>query len=161
MITAIRLILVLAGVGMAAYGISLLWDVQTADQISLLIWLAAGLIAHDAILAPIYTMFGHAGRRLLPSTVWAPVLVAGAATLILVLLSLPVLAPRPDDKTPVNATILDRPYGLGLGIVVALIWVLAAVVATRNHRSLRRAPLSGDPASDDPGATDRGRDRVR
>ncbi|MCX6470410.1 MAG: hypothetical protein NTW76_14000 [Corynebacteriales bacterium] len=156
MTTAIRLVLAVAGLGMAAYGVSLLWDVQTADQISLLIWLAAGLIAHDAILAPIYTMFGHAGRRLLPSTVWAPVLVAGAATLILVLLSLPVLAPRPADKTPDNATILDRPYGLGLGIVVAVIWVLAAAVAVRNHRSLRSHPASGDP-----GPTDRGRDRVR
>ncbi len=135
--TAVRGLLVLGGVAMVAYGISLLWDVKTADQVSLLIWLAGGVIVHDALLAPVYSMFGHAGKKLLPSTLWAPILVASAATLILLVLALPVILPRPTAQVPQNPTILDRSYGLGLTVVLVVIWALAALVALRNHRSLR------------------------
>ncbi|MGZ8179413.1 hypothetical protein ACXVUM_15905 [Williamsia sp. SKLECPSW1] len=146
MITAIRGLLVLAGVGMAVYGVTLITDFTARDQLSVVIWAVAGLLVHDGILAPTYSVLGHAGSRLLPSTVWAPVLVATAATLVLVVLALPVLAPRPAGETPMNSSILDRPYGLGLSIAVALIWVLAALVAVRNHRSARRRAVSSGPA---------------
>ena len=144
MTIAIRTLLVLLGVGMAVYGVTLITDFTPRDQLSVVIWAVAGLLVHDGILAPIYSVLGHAGSRLLPSTVWAPVLVATAATLVLVVLALPVLSPRPAEQRPMNATILDRPYGLGLTIAVVVIWVLAAAVAIRNHRSAgRRATPEG------------------
>ncbi|WP_299571889.1 hypothetical protein [uncultured Williamsia sp.] len=147
MTAAVRVLLVLAGIGMAVYGVTLITDFTPRDQLSVLIWAIAGLLVHDAILAPTYSILGHAGSRLLPSTVWAPVLVATAATLVLVALAFPVLAPRPAGERPMNATILDRPYGLGLTIAVVLIWVLAAAVAVRNHRSARRGATPTESAA--------------
>ena len=147
MTAAVRVLLVLAGIGMAAYGVTLVTDFTPRDQLSVVIWAIAGLLVHDAVLAPTYSILGHAGSRLLPSTVWAPVLVATAATLVLVVLALPVLAPRPAGERPLNSTILDRPYGLGLTIALVLIWVLAAAVAVRNHRSARRAGTQTEPAA--------------
>ena len=147
MTAAVRVLLVLAGIGMAAYGVTLVTDFTPRDQLSVVIWAIAGLLVHDAVLAPTYSILGHAGSRLLPSTVWAPVLVATAATLVLVVLALPVLAPRPAGERPLNSTILDRPYGLGLTIALVLIWVLAAAVAIRNHRSARRAGTPTEPSA--------------
>lgn len=147
MTAAVRVLLVLVGIGMAAYGVTLITDFTPRDQLSVVIWAIAGLLVHDAILAPTYSILGHAGSRLLPSTVWAPVLVATAATLVLVVLALPVLAPRPAGERPLNSTILDRPYGLGLAIAVILIWVLAAAVAVRNHRSARRGTVPTESAT--------------
>ncbi|GAA2071526.1 hypothetical protein [Williamsia deligens] len=141
MTAAVRVVLVLVGVAMGVYGITLITDMTTRDQLSILIWAAAGLLVHDGILAPVYSILGHAGSRLLPSTVWAPVLVATAATLVMVLISLPVLAPRPSGERPMNGTILDRPYGLGLALALVVIWVLAGLVAVRNHRSVRTRPV--------------------
>ncbi|MEH3154574.1 MAG: hypothetical protein PGN29_04250 [Gordonia paraffinivorans] len=147
MTAAVRVLLVLAGIGMAAYGVTLITDFTPRDQLSVVIWAIAGLLVHDAILAPTYSVLGHAGSRLLPSTLWAPLLVATAATLVLVVLALPVLSPRPAGERPMNATILDRPYGLGLTIAVVLIWALAAAVAVRNHRSARRRAAPTEPAA--------------
>lgn len=147
MTAAVRVLLVLAGIGMAAYGVTLVTDFTPRDQLSVVIWAIAGLLVHDAVLAPTYSILGHAGSRLLPSTVWAPVLVATAATLVLVVLALPVLAPRPAGERPLNSTILDRPYGLGLTIALVLIWVLAAAVAIRNHRSARRRGSPTEPSA--------------
>lgn len=147
MTAAVRVLLVLAGIGMAAYGVTLVTDFTPRDQLSVVIWAIAGLLVHDAVLAPTYSILGHAGSRLLPSTVWAPVLVATAATLVLVVLALPVLAPRPAGERPLNSTILDRPYGLGLTVALVLIWVLAAAVAIRNHRSARRRGSPTEPSA--------------
>lgn len=147
MTTAVRVLLILAGVGMAAYGVTLITDFTPRDQLSIVIWAVAGLLVHDAILAPTYSVLGHAGSKLLPSTLWAPILVATAATLVLVVLALPVLSPRPAGERPLNATILDRPYGLGLTIAVVIIWVLAAAVAVRNHRSARHRAAQTESAA--------------
>lgn len=147
MTAAVRVLLVLVGIGTAAYGVTLITDFTPRDQLSIVIWAVAGLLVHDAILAPTYSILGHAGSRLLPSTLWAPLLVATAATLVLVVLALPVLSPRPAGERPMNATILDRPYGLGLTIAVVLIWVLAGAVAIRNHRSAHRRASSSEAAA--------------
>ena len=46
MTTAVRVLLVLAGVGMAAYGVTLITDFTPRDQLSIVIWAIAGLLVH-------------------------------------------------------------------------------------------------------------------
>ncbi len=48
---------------MAAYGVTLITDFTPRDQLSVVIWAIAGLLVHDAILAPTYSILGHAGSR--------------------------------------------------------------------------------------------------
>ncbi|HEY9315717.1 hypothetical protein [Williamsia sp.] len=132
----IRLVLILAALASGWYGLSLLWDMPRADQLSIVFWLAGGLIAHDALFAPACIALGFAAKKILPQRWWAPVLIAASASLIVLILSLPVILPRSEDEYPSNATILDRPYGVGVLIALAIIWFLATVlVVQRRHRS--------------------------
>lgn len=131
----IRLTMVLVALALGCYGISLLWDMPRRDQISILFWLAGGLIAHDALFAPACIALGFGAKKLLPQRWWPPVSIAVFASLTMVILSLPVLLPRSPEKTPDNATILDRPYGLSVAIALVIIWVLAIglIVAQRRR----------------------------
>lgn len=132
----IRLILILIALGFGFYGVSLLLDMPRPDQLSIVFWLAGGLIAHDAIFAPACIALGYGGKKVLPERWWPPVLIAASASLIVLILSLPVVLPRSAEKTPDNATILDRPYGVSVAIALALIWVLtvALVLIQRHNR---------------------------
>jgi hypothetical protein len=132
----IRLILFLMALGFGFYGLSLLWEMPGPDQLSIVFWLAGGLIAHDAIFAPACLALGYGGAKLLPERWWPPVLIAVSTSLIVLILSLPVLLPRSPEKTPDNATILDRPYGVGVAVALAIIWTLtvALVLIRRRNR---------------------------
>ncbi|SIR76758.1 hypothetical protein [Williamsia sterculiae] len=138
-IRAIRLLLVLGALPIGWYGVSLIWEMNTIDKTSIGIWLIGGLIAHDAIFAPLCIAAGFGARRFLPQRWWPPVLAASAATLLLVLLAGPVLWPRSAaTAAPGNnesATLLDRPYGLALAIAVLVIWALVVVTIARGRRS--------------------------
>lgn len=133
-----RLVLILAALPVGWYGLSLLWDMSAADKASILVWLIGGLVAHDAIFAPACIAAGHGVRAILPQRWWPPVLAGSSATLLLVLLALPVLYPRSTSQLPPgdeqSGTILDRPYGLGLGLAVLVIWALVVVLIVR-HRT--------------------------
>jgi hypothetical protein len=108
------------------------------DQLSIVFWLAGGLIAHDALFAPACIALGYGGTKLLPDRWWSPVLIAVSTSLVVLILSLPVLLPRSPEKTPDNATILDRPYGVGVAVALAIIWTLtiAVVLIQRRTRSI-------------------------
>lgn len=136
----IRLMLVVVALGLGVYGLSLLWDMPRADQLSIVFWLAGGVIVHDAIFAPACMALGYAGKKVLPERWWAPVLISVSASLIVLILSLPVLLPRSADKTPDNATIVDRPYGISVTVALAIIWVLtiALVLVRGRSRAARR-----------------------
>lgn len=130
----IRVILVLAALALGCYGLSLIWAMPRADQLSIVFWLAGGLIVHDALFAPACIALGYGAKRLLPQQWWAPALLAVSASLVVLILSLPVLLPRSPEKTPDNATILDRPYGVSVVIALAVIWLLAIAVILVRRR---------------------------
>ncbi len=136
-----RLVLVLGALPVGWYGVSLLWDMSSAEKISILVWLIGGLVAHDAIFAPVCVAAGHGVKAVLPQRWWPPVLAGASATLLLLLLAFPVVYPRsastaaPGDDQ--SGTILDRPYGLGLGFAVLVIWAMVVVLIVR-HRSPSR-----------------------
>lgn len=143
-VRVIRLVLILAALPIGWYGVSLMWEMTTADKTSIVVWLIGGLIAHDAIFAPACIAAGHGVKTILPQRWWPPVLAGASATLLLLLLAFPVMYPRPQSKmapgNEENQTIIDRPYGLGLTIALFVIWALVIVLVVRN----RHAPTADE-----------------
>jgi hypothetical protein len=104
------------------------------DLLNLVVWLAAGVVLHDAVLSVAVLALGALALRVLPQPARAPAVVGlvvlGSATL----LAVPVLGrfgARPD-----NPTLLDRSYWAGWLVLAAV--TLVAVVAASLVRSRRR-----------------------
>ncbi|MFW0797228.1 hypothetical protein AAFP30_25720 [Gordonia sp. CPCC 205515] len=142
MMRTVRVLLIAAGVIACGYGAWMILHFSIADLVSVAIWLVLGLAVHDALFAPAGLVASQAIRRILPPRWARPILIGIAYTVVLVLLSLPVLLPRPAGERPDNATILDRPFGLGLALAIAAVWVAVAVGAliTRRRRRPIRSP---------------------
>ncbi|MGC5246353.1 hypothetical protein ACPXB3_05450 [Gordonia sp. DT219] len=149
--TVLRVAAAGLGVILIGYGVTLtIRSVAQPDWRSMIVWLAGGVLGHDAVLAPLWLGMWWMVRRSLRGRAYhVPVAVGLAFTAVLALLAVPVLAPRPNGQRPVdNPTLLDRPYGLGLLITLALVW--AAVIATiavgrlRATHSRRRTHTDAD-----------------
>jgi hypothetical protein len=128
-----RSVLGTLGVAVAAYGGYLLLSRGRAFA-DVAVWLAAGVVLHDAVLAVATVALGALAVRLVPRPARAP-LTAGFVVLgSVTLLAVPVLGrfgARAD-----NATLLDRDYTAGWLLLAGLtaLVVGAAVLV----RSLRR-----------------------
>ena len=118
--TAVRALLVLAGLAVGVYGAMLVLDHSTQDVIRIVAWALIGVLLHDAVFAPVCVALGFAGRRILPHRWWTPVLVAGLLTIVLVLLAIPVFS-KPGQHLD-NLTVLDRNYEAGFWIAMAVVW---------------------------------------
>lgn len=118
--TAIRVVLLLAGLGVGVYGAVLLWDNSTEVIIRIVAWSLIGVLLHDAVFAPLCVAIGFAGRRILPHRWWTPVLVASLLTVVLVALAIPVYN-KPGLHLD-NLTVLDRNYQAGFWIALAVVW---------------------------------------
>jgi hypothetical protein len=126
-VTAIRLLLALAGVAAAGYGVVLLWDNPPVIMVRIAVWAVAGVVLHDFVFAPVCAALGFAGRRWLPPNWQLPLGVAALCAVVLGLLAVPVLT-KPGLR-PDNTTVLDRDYSLGLqlslgGVLVVLLWLM-------------------------------------
>ena len=128
----VRALLGVAGVALAAYGLLRLLRLPVDQVLAVGVWVAGGIVAHDGLLAPVVVaVVVLLGLRVAPAwrtpLLWLLV-VLGPLTVIAV----PVLGrfgARPD-----NPTLLDRPYLLGYGAVVALAVIGAVVVGLRDRR---------------------------
>ena len=76
-----RVVLVVVGVVLGAYGAVLLWDNPPVIIIRILVWALVGVVLHDLVFAPLCVALGFAGRRLIPGKWWPPVAVAAFCTL--------------------------------------------------------------------------------
>lgn len=128
--TAARVLLMLAGLALAGYGATLLWDNPTPILIRIVMWALAGVVLHDFVFAPICAALGLVGRRLLPRRWQVPVAVAVLCGVVLGLLAVPVVG-KPGMR-PDNLTVLDRDYPLGLllslsVVLLALLWYLLGI----------------------------------
>ncbi|MGN2639418.1 hypothetical protein ACTD5D_25285 [Nocardia takedensis] len=132
MTTAVRAVLLLVGVALAGYGISLLLDFPPDALTSVALWLAAGILLHDAVFAPLAAALGLTGRRLLPRGWWPPLACGAVCTVALLLLAAPVVGRR--DALPDNPTVLDRDYPLGLTLALLLIWSIVALTLLLGRR---------------------------
>ena len=143
-----RWLLLAAGVPATAYGAALLLGRGWSDLAAVTVWLAAGVLLHDVVLAPLVLLAAAAGARRLPAG-WRGPVAAGFVVLgSVTLLAVPVLGrfgARPD-----NPTLLDRPYGVGWALVAVLTLVGVAVAAGAPAILRRRRGRPG-------GASTRGR----
>ena len=137
-----RAALLAAGVLVGGYGAFRLVELGGANLVATLVWLAGGLLLHDAVVAPVTIALAAAGGALLPRSLRGPAasgaLVLGTVTLTAV----PVLGrfgARPD-----NPTLLDRDYTVGWLAFAAMVLLTVAVGYTLSVVSARRARAEGD-----------------
>ncbi|MFI5100924.1 MAG: hypothetical protein ACHQE5_10525 [Actinomycetes bacterium] len=112
------------------------------DPLGLGAWLAAGVLLHDLVLAPLLILVGVLVSRSVPSRVRAVVVVGlvSAGTLILVGVPVALAAARPRA----NPTILPLDYWRGLVLsvlVVAVVTAVAAVIAARRPAGAQVPPM--------------------
>jgi len=116
---AVRVLLAAAGIASAAYGISLVLHMNTTDLMSIAVWSVGLLVVHDAVFAPLSAGVGVLGRHLIPGSVRGPVTIGVVATVVLAILSVPVIARA---GAVANSTVLDRDYRLGLAVALVSVW---------------------------------------
>ncbi len=109
------------------YGTYRLLGLGWSNLLSTVPWLFGGVVAHDAVLAPLVLLVGAAATRRLPDWVRAPATGALVVLGSLTLVSVPVLG-RFGAKAD-NPTLLDRPYAVGWLIAAALVLLVAGVQA--------------------------------
>ena len=123
---SIRLVLVGVGVLLLAWGAFVMFDSVRPTRIpGVALWIAAAIVLHDAILAPIVFVFGialrRAGRRT-TGTVIAIVQGGIVVGSIVSLVAVPTIVAK--NFAPANPTVLPLDYGLNLGIF----WLVLAVL---------------------------------
>jgi hypothetical protein len=125
-----RLAIGAVGLLVGLYGAYLLLSRQDHDQlVSAAIWLGAGVVLHDFVLAPLVLVAVLMGGRLVPvgfrAAVVAGLVVLGTATIV----AIPVLGgfgERPD-----NPSLLNRHYWIGWLVLAAVVLVAVVVGGLR------------------------------
>ena len=135
-----RLALGAVGVAVGVYGAFLLVSrVSTDSLVNSGVWLAAGVVLHDVVLAGAVLAVGAVVTRLLPTPVRLPAVVALVVVGSLTVVAFPVLG-RFGAKAD-NPTLLDRPY---LGSWLVLLAVTAVLVGLAGVVRARRRPGGPD-----------------
>ena len=140
-----RLLLGVIGVAIAGFGALRFLQLDAADVVDAVLWLAAGVIVHDAVIAPLTIGLTVLGARVLPGRSRTAVVVGLVVLVTVTVSAVPVLGGwgvRPD-----NPTVLDRNYLVGWLVFAGLVTagVLAGALAGPALRG--RRPGSGPEAS--------------
>jgi hypothetical protein len=142
-VTAARWAVGLIGCAVAAYGGWLLSS-RGHDPSDVAIWLVAGVVLHDGVVAVVTVGLGLLAVRIVPVAARAPVAVGFVVLGSVTLLAVPVLGrfgARAD-----NATLLDRNYTAGWVLVVGAIVVVVGVstlVRSRRGSEVRNGSRPG------------------
>lgn len=116
------------GVLVAAYGAWLLVSREAAHRlVEVGLWLGAGVLLHDVVLAPLVLLGTALAARVLPAAWRSPAVVVLVVLGAVTLLAVPVLGrfgARAD-----NTTLLDRDYTTGWLLVAGLVVLGAALGA--------------------------------
>ncbi len=122
------------GVAMGLFGLLRLLQHDLADTANAVLWLAGGVLVHDAILAPLTIGAAVIAARVLPRRAWA-VTASGLVVLLTVTVTaIPVLGSwgaRPD-----NPTLLDRNYVAGWCVFAIVVLLVSLVRLTPAWRRL-------------------------
>lgn len=147
-----RVVLGACGAVMAGWGAWLLLQTGLANVLATATWLIGGVIAHDALLAPLTIVVTAAALAVLPAAARAPAAAAAVVVGTATLVALPVLG-RPGAEAD-NPSLLPRDYVLGwtaiAAVAVAIALVVVIVSAARSRRATRGPRQAGhDERSDD------------
>ena len=132
---AVRLSLGATGVVLVLVGVWQLLGRGPADLVATVVWLAGGVVAHDAVIAPVVVLLGVALLPRLPAWSRGPAVAGFVVLLTVTLTAVPVLGrfgAKPDDPW-----LLPRPYGalwLGFALVVVAAVVGASVLRRRTGK---------------------------
>ncbi len=128
---AVRGILLAVGVGFGLWGLWLMRDFTSDRLVSAGIWVAGGILVHDAVIAPVTVVIGVVAARLLPRHARAPMGIAFLVWATLTIVFVPVLSGQ--GGKPDNDTILGRPYVASWLVLTAVLLAVAAVIALRRR----------------------------
>ena len=129
---------------LTAYGVLRLLELGWDNLVATVVWMAGGVLVHDAVLAPLTVLVGVLVLLTLRSRPWRAATAAGLLVLgTVTVTAVPVLG-RFGAK-PDNPTLLDRPYvagWLGLVVLVVLVTVLAGWLSGTAGTSLNGPGVS-------------------
>ena len=137
----LRLALGAVGVLMGLFGALRFLQRDLGQIVDSVLWLAGGVVVHDAILAPLTLAVVVLAGRVLPAGARPRVAAALVVVVTVTVVAIPVLGrfgARPD-----NVTLLDRDYLVGWLAVVALVLLTTLVVVPLASRRRRRAQSGG------------------
>lgn len=140
-----RSLTVVLGAGVLGYGVLLLAPEPSDTLRRVGIWLAAGVVVHDVVIAGLSILLGAVVLRL-PRPVRAPVAVGMVLGAVVAAVSLPAWG-RFGAKAD-NPTLLDVDYRLGAILTVVILVLGVAVSASWRLRRAHRATADGGPAAD-------------
>lgn len=117
--SGVRVVLLALGTVLGAVGAVELLAGEPRDTLAAAVWLTAGVVLHDFVLAPLVVALGVLATRLVPAWAVPPTVAAAVVLGCVTLMAVPVLGrfgARPD-----NATLLDRPYVAGWLVFAGLV----------------------------------------
>jgi hypothetical protein len=121
-----------AGVVLVLVGLYHLLGTSLPDLVNVVLWLAGGVIAHDAVVAPLVVLLAVVVLPRLPSWSRAPAVAGFVVLMSVTLLAVPALGRfGARDDVP---SLLNRPYGvlwLGFAALVLLVVVVASLLRRR------------------------------
>ena len=127
-----------AGIGLVLVGLWHLVGTSFPDLLSIGLWLAGGVVVHDAVIAPLVVLAAVVVLPRLPSWSRAPAVVGFVVLVSVTLLAIPAIGRfGARDDVP---SLLNRPYGaLWLGFAALVVLVVVAASLLR-----RRRPMTHD-----------------
>ena len=136
---ALRFWLGAVGVVLTLVGVWHLLGNGFADLAATVAWLVGGVVAHDALIAPLVVLLGVGLLPRLPSWCRGPAVAGFVVLLTVTLTAVPVLGrfgAKPDDPW-----LLPRPYGaLWLGFALVVVAAVVGASVLRRRRSGKGAP---------------------
>ena len=136
----VRAVLGFAGLGLMAYAAYGLITAE-GDPARQVLFAAALLIGHEAVLMPLAIGVGWVALRVVPPWGRAAAQVALVVTLALTIITIPMLVLA--GTFPDLPSLLPRDYRRGLLIAVGVTWLVAAIVAAVNRAYRSRTGDSG------------------
>lgn len=119
-----RLLLGAVGVAMGLFGLLRFTQHDLARIVDAVVWLAGGVVVHDALFAPLVLLATAVGARVVPARVRTRVLVVLVVLVTVSVTAIPVLGGW--GRRPDNPTLLDRHYVVGWCVFAAVV-LLASV----------------------------------
>ena len=139
-VKAIRISLAALGVLLGAIGVKYLMNEDVPDLADALIWLAGGVLVHDAILAPATLVLMVVATRFLPEWLRGP-MAAGFVLLATVTIAAIAVLGRFGARAD-NPTLLDRNYVGGWLVFAGVVVLGVSLAAARKHARITRESSS-------------------
>ena len=135
-----RIILAVAGIGLASFGVfRLATEVPVRSLVFLGLWLAAALVIHDGIVAPATVGVSSVLRRWVPDRARRYLQAALIASAMVTVIALPMIYLR--GSQPAVKALLLRNYGVNLAAIVGCIALVSlAAYLVRVVRDRRAEP---------------------